>query len=700
MKTQLALAEPAGLSPAVERLANTINGVSHSNLTGPAWSVLKDWLERYGNILSREHQVALISGLQMCTEALQGELKGRWAFPIGTGMGKSSLIAAWCAVLSRLPEAAEHGVVVASYQVEANCQLVRMIEAMGGDASKVGIIHHYELCKASDLNAETGEPLPGVNLTKKKRASRPAIDPLEAHNYQVLLVTHNKIERNIESIVERVMGDFEFEGVKRPRFNLWDETLSRLKNLTVDLRDLCGEIGTIEGRLRYDRMAGKENKLQPLVDYYRNIEAICFKEMKRQGNGRRATETVLPAVDVAGLRDLVSFNRASKEVSASLADYLTTLLYFNSDGRKVRISSCGTNAILYYEPRVPDSLKNIIIFDASDPIADVTRRDPTITAADHPKRGRPDILSLGIELAKLKDCCDVHVEHVIAGGGYSTTLKKRAGAAIAEDTRKVIQREKYGKDDAFLIWVFKDRYDAKHKGRRPMSLEKRIRRDLKRNGIDLDATVKRTIGGVEVERPRINFAYWGQECNLNCWAYCNVVIIPCVIHLPKATLVGQYTATIDDLYVDMPEGTFGELRLDFIANKAFQAMSRGSMRIIVNGKALATDVFIVHAQPGLAEKLKSTVLWNSKWLPWYGRYKKETAEKRRPEYVEHDGRKLEAHLDKLHERTGVTKVSFKGLQKAAGLSLSKRRWQLVREWVVEFSNHWDIPKRGRSFVRV
>ena len=76
------------------------NGITHMDLTKPAYERLAAHLIKHDNILSIGHQEALMALVGMMTKMAQGQLRGRWAFPLPTGMGKTSAVMAWISTLS------------------------------------------------------------------------------------------------------------------------------------------------------------------------------------------------------------------------------------------------------------------------------------------------------------------------------------------------------------------------------------------------------------------------------------------------------------------------------------------------------------------------------------------------------------------------------------------------------------------------
>ena len=141
------------------------NGLSHERLTAPAFKLLVRLLTDYDNALSEGHASALMALVGLMTKMAQGELKGRWAFGLPTGMGKTSAIIAWTATLvaARLDHIS---VAVSCSKVEALCQMKRDMIAQGVPTDRIGLIHSY------------------------RDASEPST---EGADRQIMLVTHARV---------------------------------------------------------------------------------------------------------------------------------------------------------------------------------------------------------------------------------------------------------------------------------------------------------------------------------------------------------------------------------------------------------------------------------------------------------------------------------------------------------------------------
>ena len=156
------------------------NGITHAGLTAGSHSLLTSTLRRHGNNLSAPHEAALMALVGLMTKMAQGELRGRWAFGLSTGMGKTSAVVAWITTLHRF---GLHHVscAVSASRVEALCQMKRDLMAEGVPEKLIGLIHSYKY--APDL--KEGDVIPDGT------ASLPSTGDNDDRPF--MLVTHARV---------------------------------------------------------------------------------------------------------------------------------------------------------------------------------------------------------------------------------------------------------------------------------------------------------------------------------------------------------------------------------------------------------------------------------------------------------------------------------------------------------------------------
>ncbi len=673
-------AAPADVLPAVAEFYEDKGGISHATLTTPALEMLVSQLERYDNTLSVEHRKGLGHVCAMFTDMVTGELAGRYAVPISTGMGKSTLAAACSSTLAQIPGARTKGITICGIQVEALCQVVRDCISMGCDASRIGIWHSYTGCDKALLD-ENGELKPDAILGDREATIASVANEAEALKCQVLLITHNKVASNVNTI-SRVLTQYEVDGeIYERSCCFWDEGLERNRETTVKLGNMRAARGGLKDKYQHDR----DLPVWQLINFVNSTITTCEAELENLRANRKGRTISLPFLSEGEKYRLFQLTKQYKgDLSASALEALRTLIDLANE--PVRVTSGGT---IRYQMRVPRELKNVIVLDASYPIRELCLLDTSVVQADNRKKGVPRMRDMKLRLAELKSFENVNVFHMVAGGGRSTVNKKLNPEHIARDVVNVIKR--YEADKAVLIWVYKENTQAARgrPGRKARTIEQRIRVKLKQANIDPDATITVSIGREQKVRRRIVFATWGNETNLNTWSYCDVVIMAGILQLDRHTLTGKYLGAIDDIEAEIPDGLTERLILSETAHRAFQAGSRGKMRRVKDGKAEPMDMYLIHRQHELKDELKK-VMPLAVWSVWNGRYKRASVERRTPEYIEHDIRQLLHYLESKRKgaKAGL-KVYLPRAKKESGLhTLTPRRWRTVRDKAMEQAASW------------
>ena len=108
-------------------------------------------LNRYGNNVSNRQTKALKEILTAYTEMASGQMKGRYAFPLGTGLGKTQSIVAWLSAANEIGLLDDISVAVSASKIEALCELKRDLIENGIPKHMIGLIHSY---KYSEIKAE------------------------------------------------------------------------------------------------------------------------------------------------------------------------------------------------------------------------------------------------------------------------------------------------------------------------------------------------------------------------------------------------------------------------------------------------------------------------------------------------------------------------------------------------------------------
>jgi hypothetical protein len=378
------------------------NGVRHADLTQRAMEILRADMSRYGNSLSTAHEAALYEILGSYTRLAQGNLRGRFAYPLDCGLGKTLSVVAWLTALHEV--GADHiGIIVAASKVEALCEMKRKLIAHGVPEAKVGLVHSYRYDK--------GE------------ASLPTTTDHDAR--QILLVTHQRIRGG------RGLEDYNTYREGPRAFAIWDEALMVSDARAVSARRAFAELDWLK------RMKGDDERFAPLIARFSEADAAIAAEAKRQRESRtRASALRLPPLTE---READAFSVALKYTSrvAPLAD----LLAMWHEPLRIAPTTDG-DAVITYRLVVPRELGNVAVLDASYEIRRLEQLG--------------DNVQLGSKWhTRLKDYSRVSVRQIrVAGGREAVTKdfrsrKKGYADAVVDFIREVPEHE------ACIIFTFK-----------------------------------------------------------------------------------------------------------------------------------------------------------------------------------------------------------------------------------------------------
>ena len=179
-----------------------INKIEAERLTACAFARLTTLLEGFGNTLNQQHGDALYALVDSMTKMASGDMQGRYAFGMGTGLGKTTAIIAWLAAVEEL-KVEGISIAVAASQVEALCRLSRAFQDAGISEEKIGLLH------SKPFNKEKAQ-------FDSDYASLPSTDHNERRPY--LLVTQQRIRSG-------ELKEFHFYNKRSRDLLVWDESL-------------------------------------------------------------------------------------------------------------------------------------------------------------------------------------------------------------------------------------------------------------------------------------------------------------------------------------------------------------------------------------------------------------------------------------------------------------------------------------------
>jgi hypothetical protein len=556
-------------------------------------------LTDYGSVLSKTHSEALFHLVGNFAMLTLGKASGRYAFDLGTGCGKTTAIVAFISALSSTNR--REAVAVCSEKVEQLCQLYRDLIDAGVPAEMIGLRHNYSHDPEQRKRFLDGKPL------REGYASEASIGPKQdLRMFPYVLYTHNRayLSNSVDRVLEQVSTYVSPLGARQRNLILWDEALMSSTHVSVHWHAFERQLG---GLLRLSTFPdGSYDELRPILAYFEQCSRILKSQWKRQQSEETSTPDVfkLPVLPptLSQTEEDGSPHRAWKKL-LSMEDESTSQLLslLEQSNRPARLVSTAAGVITF-EVAVPDVLRNIAILDASAPVRKLMDADSTI------RRWRGFNGNSEAFDGRIVDYSNVTIRWAKAGAGRSTLEDVRKGTPIILDVARAVQS--IPKNEGAIIFTFKPRMFKK-------DTLSRLRRKLEDAGVDLDAKVLDAKGQ---QRPRIVFLTWGQETSLSHFQYCRNVLTCGVLERSDWDIAGAIIGQRRDLRTDITYDTLRDIKLSEAAHILYQAFSRGSARVIVNGKASPMNVWLVHREADelqeMLSKGPSAVMPGAVWVPW------------------------------------------------------------------------------------
>ena len=609
--------------------------IDHALLTRTAFDILVSDLEGHGNVLSGMHRAALFELVETFADYCTGAQQGRRAFALPTGMGKTSSVVAFLAALHRLGYPVP--VSVAASRVEALGRLRDDLIEHGIPEGLIGLRHADPRCKV-------------VNTGRESR--------------QFQLVTHARV---------RSGRDFDLFGMHegQPRaLCLYDETLMRSDSFAfseASLRKALALLG-IELEKRSDPLA------LALLAYLTEAAGTIADALAALRAGGDAEGNGMP-VDLPPLEpaEVDAYRAEVRRLSSGLgawANELDAVLSVSQEALQVLRAEQGGGVVAVREA-VPPGLRNVVVLDASTPIRELVRLDPTIETEQT------------IPPSDLKTYEAVEVHQLLAAGGRgaieeSFKAKAREAAGVSREVRDIIMDN--GNARAFLIFSFLPR-------RGQEDVLGRLKGDLAAAGIDLTA---KTQDG----KPRFEFLTWGNQEGLNGYEHCDVVIMAGVLHRSHLDLAAAVKGQVGHLAEPTPSRRLRDVVESEIAHCVYQGASRGSCRRTVNGKAQPMRLYVIHRSEGLKTILDRVMPGAAWFYPDPRHLKKAQGAGRAAQLLG----QLVAYLHGLPDH--LDEVSSKVVKAALGLTTdnaSKTAFTRAGALLTADDHGWRVDKR--SFVR-
>ena len=309
-----------------------------------------DMLEKHGNKPSEQHLQGIKAIVQAMTHGLfENDRKFRKAFPLETGMGKTTCVVALVKELQHT----DKSLLISAERIE---QLIEMRDQMieaGVDANKLGIFHS----------------------SQQKHPDCPTVKPADLDRVQFLLASHNRVKSDsMRSITERLM----LYGQGNRDLVIWDETLLTTKADSLErasLRKAVSDwlIDYDEKRKQGRHSIGYENLYVEFRDFLNDVqEKLANKDLDNETLFRFP----MLSCDPREYDKVINTWNGKDQQSAKI---LKDLVAYTLGGDIRIVKTSGGHTLVQFFQTVDDACDKMVILDASARIRDLLSYDPTVS---------------------------------------------------------------------------------------------------------------------------------------------------------------------------------------------------------------------------------------------------------------------------------------------------------------------------------
>lgn len=598
----------------------------HAAVIERALDTLVTVLEKHGNLPNDQHRAALRALIDAMGAMALGLLSGRYAVALPTSCGKTSAILSVLEALEHLGIAEECPLLVSGMRVEDLRDHVAKLVGMGVPRDRLGLVYRYD--------------------PDRDGLEKPDEDPGER---AFLFLTHARVGGGFEGL-ERCLR---FRGGPRVAM-MYDESFLRSDAIGLALPELRRAVRDLEGVV--EGGGGRSPRFRDAVAEATELLGDALGLLNAELDGVRADP------EHAGIVELPPIpSEREPRMRAALADVKArdeALTFLGLLGAEVRVVATEHGGVVQFRKVVPDELHTVLVTDASYAVRTLTRLDPTLVNAESVL---PAFKRLGFSLSEVKDWSRVTFAQLLQGGGRSTLRahfsRPRDERWLSDAIIKLVRSRPA--DEAWAFVTYKQRASERR------GMADVLRQDLEGDGIDTSATVE--VNGER--RPRFSWLTWGTADASNAYGYVPNLVLVGILHRDPVQLHAAALGQMDLLGGKVTSGALRRLQRDELAHLAYQAASRGASRVVTDGVAGESRVWMVEKDLSVSKRLAS-VCPGATFVRW-------EANLPTPRKVQAAAVAIRGALAKL-EAEGVGRVAVRALRQLAGLQDDVSKGTLTR----------------------
>lgn len=601
---------------------------AHRRLIAQLWA--------YYNDPNKNQRDALLTILRYFSRLAFGLITGRYAAGLPTGAGKTESAVAWITELV-LSGYRDISVIVCSNTVDALCEIKRKLIANGVPTGSIALWHGYRFDKERAKRGDRGF------------ATEEATAIADLDTRQIMLCTHARL-RGKHTNPDKLNT---FWG--RPRdLTIYDESLLVAECLSLRVNRLRRDIHNFEDDDRPEQYAELLAYLKPC------LAMIEHEAAEQKAKGREPTALHMPDLAPGEMGKLKAALPKKHSVLGTTTEAFLDMVHL-----PLRFHHAEAGGVITYDIAVPESLDRVVILDASFPIRTICRH-PSITEIN-------EIKAAGVVSYEFVRIYQLFLD----AGRHSLRLAydRKKHPEIFKEVAEVAKC--IPKDEAVLFVTFTPEGDT---GR---DYQKAIKEALEKAGVDPEETT--VINGTT--RKRFNITTWGRHTSVNTFSFCSNVIFCGVLFLGELAIRSHLAGQQGDLLTDPKQETVNEAERGEVAHALYQAMNRGTSRVVLNGKAKPMNVWLIHRHKNIRPLINS-VMPGVRWDTWEPKFIKQPVGK-----VASIARQINRFLN----TTDLDKISVQSLKKTLNISAHKNTFTMALDQALMDNPEWT--KERYTLVR-